>query len=174
MDGLGHSIDRFGMLVPIVWNEKSGNVVGGHQRLRHLQEVGDKETDVVVVNLEPTEEMALNIALNSPKLRGQFTKDVVGLLDKASSGLGEAFAEIGLEDLHNFVKRLKFDAGPGSGPGSGPGPGRNDSDVNPGANVVVTCPRCRSRWEMATGKVLSNAVEEEHKEQVEDSEGKSG
>jgi hypothetical protein len=38
----------------------------------------------------------------------------------------------------------------------------------------VTCPRCRSRWEMATGKVLRNDLEDEHKEQVEDSEDKPG
>jgi hypothetical protein len=176
MDGLGHSIDRFGMLVPIVWNERSGNVVGGHQRLRHLQELEEKDTDVVVVNLDPTEEMALNIALNSSNLRGKFTKDVVGMLDRASSGIGEAFSDIGLDGLHDLVKRIKFDPGSNSGAGPGPstGDGPNDGDGKSDANVVVTCPRCRSRWEMATGKVLRNDLEDEHKEQVEDSEDKPG
>ena len=32
------SIDEFGYTEPIVWNERTGNVVGGHQRLKVLKE----------------------------------------------------------------------------------------------------------------------------------------
>ena len=78
--GLSASIDRFGLVEPIVWNSRTKRVVGGHQRLRVLRARGDTETDVVVVNLSPAEEKALNVALNNPHIAGEFTDALVDLL----------------------------------------------------------------------------------------------
>jgi len=61
---LERSIARWDTVEPLVWNERSGNLVSGHQRLKFLRARGDAEVDVSVVSLDPTEEMALNIALN--------------------------------------------------------------------------------------------------------------
>ena len=33
---LRRSIEEFGYVEPIIWNERTGNVVGGHQRLKVL------------------------------------------------------------------------------------------------------------------------------------------
>jgi ParB-like chromosome segregation protein Spo0J len=33
MKGLEASMDRWGLVQPIVWNKRTNNVVGGHQRL---------------------------------------------------------------------------------------------------------------------------------------------
>jgi len=49
---------------PIVWNERTGNIVGGHQRYKVLLDMGMSEVDCVVVDLDETKEKALNIALN--------------------------------------------------------------------------------------------------------------
>ena len=68
--GLGTSVDRFGLVEPVVWNRRTGHVVGGHQRLKVLQARGVTETDVVVVDLPEGEEKALNVALNSPRIAG--------------------------------------------------------------------------------------------------------
>ena len=46
------SIEKFGLVQPIVWNRRSGNVVGGHQRLAVLQEKGVTEVRVVEVDLD--------------------------------------------------------------------------------------------------------------------------
>ena len=51
LDGLRHSVERFGLVEPIVWNRRTGHVVGGHQRLKVLQRLGEQETQVVVVDL---------------------------------------------------------------------------------------------------------------------------
>jgi ParB-like chromosome segregation protein Spo0J len=63
---LEDSILEYGYIEPIVWNERTGNIVGGHQRYKILRKMylGDKEVDVVVVNLSDSEEKALNIAFN--------------------------------------------------------------------------------------------------------------
>ncbi|MCH8824632.1 MAG: DNA modification methylase [Planctomycetes bacterium] len=63
-DKLRRSIEEFGCVEPLVWNKRSGNLVGGHQRLKVLIEQGAIEVDVSVVDLPPEKEKALNIALN--------------------------------------------------------------------------------------------------------------
>lgn len=59
-----NSIDRYGYIDPIIWNEKTGNIVGGHQRLKILKEQGLNEVDVVVVDYDEDTEKTCNIALN--------------------------------------------------------------------------------------------------------------
>ncbi|PSJ93899.1 DNA modification methylase [Brevibacillus fortis] len=83
---LKRSIEEFGYLEPVIWNEVTGNIVGGHQRYKILlNEQGRTEIEVVVVQLEPEKEKALNIALNKiggdwdlPKLRDMMN-DLQGL-----------------------------------------------------------------------------------------------
>ncbi|MCA9293202.1 MAG: DNA modification methylase [Phycisphaerales bacterium] len=58
------SVDEFGLVEPLVWNERTKNLVGGHQRLKVLQAQGAVTAPVVVVNLSPEREKALNLALN--------------------------------------------------------------------------------------------------------------
>ena len=77
---LKNSIDTFGLIEPIVWNENTGNVVGGHQRLKILIENGITEIDCVIVGLDDLNEKALNIALN--KISGEWDDEKLRLLFK--------------------------------------------------------------------------------------------
>lgn len=74
---LKRSIDEFDCVEPLVWNKRTGNLVGGHQRFKILLARGDAEVDVSVVDLGEAEEKALNIALN--KISGDW--DYVKLPD---------------------------------------------------------------------------------------------
>lgn len=59
------SLHDFGYVDPVIWNEVTGNIVGGHQRYKVLVAEGATEIDCVVVHIEnPQDEKALNIALN--------------------------------------------------------------------------------------------------------------
>jgi len=51
LSGLQASVDRFGLVKPVVWNRRSGHVVGGHQRLMSLHQIGETELQVAVANL---------------------------------------------------------------------------------------------------------------------------
>lgn len=62
---LARSLEEFDLVQPIVWNERTGHVVAGHQRLEVLQHRGLTEVDCVVVNLPLEKEQALNITLNN-------------------------------------------------------------------------------------------------------------
>lgn len=70
---LKRSIDEFGLVDPLIWNERTGNLVGGHQRLRILVAVGVTEVPCSVVDLDPEREKALNIALN--KIQGEWDEE---------------------------------------------------------------------------------------------------
>lgn len=61
---LKRSMTEFGYVEPIIWNEETGNIVGGHQRYKILQEEGHSEVECVVVKLSSEREKALNVALN--------------------------------------------------------------------------------------------------------------
>ncbi|MBQ4430645.1 MAG: DUF4417 domain-containing protein [Synergistaceae bacterium] len=61
---LRRSLSEFGYVEPVIWNMRTGHVVGGHQRLKVLRELGETEIDCVVVDMPEEREKALNIALN--------------------------------------------------------------------------------------------------------------
>ncbi len=67
---LKRSVEDFGYVKPIVVNRRSNTVVGGHQRLKVLRDLGYEEVDVVFVDLSEDREKALNLALN--KIVGQW------------------------------------------------------------------------------------------------------
>ena len=75
---LKRSSEQFGYVEPVIWNRLTGRVVGGHQRLKVLMEMGMSEVDCVVVELPEEKEKALNIALN--KISGEWDKDKLALL----------------------------------------------------------------------------------------------
>lgn len=52
------SIDEFGLVVPLIVNERTGTLVSGHQRLNVMLAEGVEETEVVIVDMEPDSEAA--------------------------------------------------------------------------------------------------------------------
>lgn len=75
---LKRSIVEFGYVEPVIWNIQTGNVVGGHQRLKVLVDMGQTEIDCVVVDLDLRREKALNVALN--KIQGDWDEEKLASL----------------------------------------------------------------------------------------------
>ena len=95
------SIEKFGYVDPIIINS-DGTVIGGHQRLTVLTDLGYEEADVVVVDLDKNDEKALNIALN--KITGEWDeiklKDLLLELDLNEYDLqNTGFSSGEIEDL---------------------------------------------------------------------------
>ena len=66
------SLAEFGLVEPLVWNELSGHVVGGHARLRILAELGVTDVPVSVVRLSAAREKALNVVLNNQEAQSRY------------------------------------------------------------------------------------------------------
>lgn len=102
------SLDEFGLIEPLIWNEHNGNLIGGHQRLKILIASGIKEIEVSAVNIEDEKkERILNIALN--KIEGQWDKlklvDVLNTFEKEDALLA-GFTDDELKDLKHFEENL--------------------------------------------------------------------
>ena len=113
--GLQASVARFGLVEPVVWNRRTGHVVGGHQRLKALAALGETATQVVVVDLDEIEEKALNVALNSPSLAGEFTVELHALLAEIEAALPELSDMLRFDDLADQMRHLLADLIPEDG-----------------------------------------------------------
>ncbi len=76
------SYESFGQVLPLVWNKRTGNLVGGHQGRQIMIDIGVTSAPVSIVDLDDGEERALNIALNRISGRWDF-----GLLSEVLDGL---------------------------------------------------------------------------------------
>lgn len=67
-----NSILEFGYVAPVIINADM-TVIGGHQRLKVLKELGYEEIQCIVVDLDKNKEKSLNLALN--KISGEWDND---------------------------------------------------------------------------------------------------
>lgn len=86
-EALKVSIETDGTVLPIIWNETTGRIVGGHQRLRLLTDMGIEETDVSVVRFNETQEKQANVALN--RIEGDWDEEK----------LHDLFAELDTDEI---------------------------------------------------------------------------
>ncbi len=108
------SIQEFGYVEPLVWNERTGHVVGGNQRLKVLKSLGIEEVDVVVVNIGEAQEKTLNLALN--RIQGDWDYDLLKEIladieeldeDLDLTGFTDEELELFLRDVEELAKKEK-------------------------------------------------------------------
>jgi len=94
------SIEKFGLAEPLVWNQKTKNLVGGHQRLKVLADLEYVAVMCSVVKLSLADEKALNLALNKieggwdiPKLKDILEELDTGELDMEVTGFDDTEIE---------------------------------------------------------------------------------
>src|SRR5574344_58368 len=114
---LKRSIQQFGYVEPVIWNSRTGCVVGGHQRLKVLQDLGMTEVECVVIDLDLEHEKALNVALN--KISGEWDNDLLAHLiadlqgadfDVSLTGFDAVeLDELFKEDVKDGIKEDEFD-----------------------------------------------------------------
>lgn len=107
------NLKRIGLLGGIVWNEVTGNLVSGHQRVSIIDEVNKynsdtKENDylirVEVVRMDEKTEKEQNIFMNNRSVQGEFDsdmlKDMLGGIDYNLAGLNDFdLSMLGIGDL---------------------------------------------------------------------------
>jgi len=138
---LKKSITEFDIVEPLIWNETTGNLVGGHQRLKILQEMGRKEVEVSVVKLSDAKEKALNLALNKISGEWDFPK-LKDILEELNTGAFDI--EItGFDDKEIEELMTQFHV---------PGEGLTDDDAVPEA--VETICKMGDLWQLGNHRLL--------------------
>ena len=102
-EALKRSVDRWGLVEPLVWNQTSKTLVGGHQRLKVLKDMGAETATVTVVHLDDQDEAALNVALN--KISGDWdTKRLADLLsDLDANGYDATLTGFDVKELESLL-----------------------------------------------------------------------
>lgn len=137
MKGLRASLERFGELGGIVYNKRTGRLVGGHQRVKALAAMGIDDADVRVVDLPVAEEKAANLALNHPGIGGEWDDALLAVvLDEVQRDLPTAFDELQLGDIIGAPSALTH-----YGENDGDESSTEEVDVD-GFDLDHKCPRC--------------------------------
>ena len=80
---LRKNIAKHGLVSALTWNKRTGNLVGGHQRLEQLdalEKSKNYELTVCVVDVDEREEAALNVQLNNPSMQGDWDYDKLAMM----------------------------------------------------------------------------------------------
>lgn len=93
---LKKSIKKFGFIDPIIYNDRTDRIIGGHQRWKAAKSLGLQTVPVVHVNIPEEQEKVLNIGLN--KIGGDFDEIKLGLLLADIEGLGDELELTGFDD----------------------------------------------------------------------------
>jgi hypothetical protein len=149
--GLGVSMETFGEL-GMVFNDRTGQMVSGHQRLERLRSAGAIEVvrtgsegyvehpktgerfRVRFVDWDETKQRMANLVANNPHIGGEFTEDAVAQLCELEDV--EGFAELELGALTKELAAL----GDGANPtGDGEGGEDQSAELRENFQIVVTC-----------------------------------
>jgi hypothetical protein len=99
------ALKRHGLVAPITWNRRTGNVVGGHQRLKmldSLMKTSDYRLHVAVVDVDDAKEKELNLLLNNQHAMGSFDLDALrSMLDDPTVKLEGAGFDVS-DVIHMF------------------------------------------------------------------------
>ena len=107
-EDIKRSICEFGYVDPIIWNERTGNVVSGNQRLKVLRDLDIEETEVSVVDLPLEKEKLLNLAMN--KIKGSCDYEKLNQLVIEIKNLDADVTLTGLADYElDALSVVKFD-----------------------------------------------------------------
>ena len=109
-ENIRKSIEEFGFADPLVVNSDM-TIIGGHQRLTVASDMGYTEVPCAIVDVDKTQEKALNIALN--KITGEWNKellaDLIKELQEADFDMGKTgFEPPEIEQLFNSVHDKKI------------------------------------------------------------------
>ena len=106
-DRIKRSIEEFGLVEPLIWNERTRHLVGGHQRLKVLLDLGCSEAEVSVVDLDEAREKVLNVALN--KVQGEWDMPLLAdlLEDLGDADLDVSLTGFDLPEIEDLLAELR-------------------------------------------------------------------
>lgn len=80
---LKEGLKQHGLVSALTWNKRTGNLVGGHQRLEQLDSLENNRNyalTVCVIDVDEKEEAVLNVHLNNPSMQGEWDLDKLAMM----------------------------------------------------------------------------------------------
>ena len=128
-EGLRASLTAFGDIAGLTWNQRTGQMVAGHQRLNALKAeaerrgvdltVGDgsillpagdgkpaERFNLRVVDWTDQQQAAANLTANNPHIGGVFTNGLGSMLAEVEASMPELFASARMGELKAEAERL--------------------------------------------------------------------
>ncbi len=90
-----NSLKKHGLVMPLVWNKRTGTLVSGHQRLKALDTLegtDDYMLTVAVVDVSKRDEKIINVQINNEHAMGEWDLEALGELNLQD---GITFDEMG-------------------------------------------------------------------------------
>lgn len=137
---LERSLNEFDLVQPIVWNKRTGHIVGGHQRCEILRHSGVSKVNCVVVDLTLSREKALNVALNNSEVGGDWDASKLMALVVDLNAAPDIDPTLTGFDQHQ-LRGMQFEPAPPTDEAHAPQPSSN--------NVMATLDIPYARWAAA-------------------------
>ena len=96
---LKKNLQENGLVSALTWNKRTGNLVGGHQRVEQLDALErnkDYELDVCIVDVDERTEAKLNVILNNPSTQGEWDIEKLAYMTEE---FGLSFDDMGFSKL---------------------------------------------------------------------------
>ena len=137
LKGLENSIKTFDCVELLVVNIGNNNtIISGHQRFKALQNLGIKETDCILVDVDPIQEKALNVAMNNRHISGEWDIAKLDVMLQELFVDFDEFEEINFDNLAQYlgIEPPDFEAGTEDDQGK-------LDQIDP-----IECPKCGHKW----------------------------
>lgn len=155
MSGLKASLAEFGYIEPIVFNERTGHIVGGHQRFAVLTEEGIEEATMVVVDMSQEDELAANLTLNNPEIEGDWDEPLLSLLGQLEGADSDLFNALNMDGLQSSIEAMQPKTGSDSYEDS-----NKEIDIDELTEECDTkCPCCAFEWKVEAADVSVEETE---------------
>lgn len=111
-------LKRHGAVAPPTWNKRTGNIVGGHQRMDALDALAgsaDYTLTVAEIDVDEARERELNVALNNPQAQGDWEVDKLAeilkgkeiVLEGTGFGAGDLYRMFGASPFEEHEEELE-------------------------------------------------------------------
>lgn len=108
-EGLKNSLQKFGLVDLLVVNKRNMRIISGHQRYKILKDAGVKTVKAIMVDVDRLQEREMNITLNSPKIAGEWTADIIAMLEEIRKTDYASYLELMMKELRDDVSDLELE-----------------------------------------------------------------
>jgi len=167
LNGLQRSLEQFGLLAFPVVNKRSDGtyrIVGGHQRMRVLQDKGETEVECIVVEFDDAIEKKANFTLNNRAIQGTFipelTKALLAQIEQSVKFRSDIHPSL-WDDLRfdSLVKQITKSTKPTAGVDDVEKEGQCDEDDEPSVGRAAAVSKLGTFYKLGTHVLYCGKIE---------------